>query len=376
MDGEIYRYPVCTISQSAGYYKVESVRVKEEMKSVLVLFNQVEEDEYEKLRSVDPASLDFTPNYDIHVATALEEYEAIVKALRSEGFRARKLNLHDDLKRLHRIVTRNRPDVVFNIVEILFDDAGLESAVAGLFDLYRIPYTGASAFSLSLCRRKDLTKQILLQNGIATPNFRLLDQSSLEKGHGLRYPVIVKPARNDGSYGVESFSVVYDYNQLVQRLEAAFDSFLPPVLVEEFLEGKELHVSVLGNRPPEVLPISEFDFSELPDSHPPLITYDVKWNPLAQAYHQVHSLCPAQISKREEKAIREVALRTFTVTSCRDYARIDMRLDENGVPHVLEVNPNPDLTESVSFMESAEEAGLSFSQTLRRIVEYALGRAS
>jgi len=350
--------------------------VKAQKKSVLVLYNQIGEDEYEKLRSIDPSSLSFTPTYNIHVATALEEYESIVKALRFEGFQARGLNLRDDLKTLHRIVTRNRPDVVFNLVEIFFDDAALESAVPALLDLYRVPYTGATAFNLGLCRRKDLTKQILMQNGIATPNFRILDTFSIEQGHGLRYPVIVKPARHDGSYGVQISSVANDYTELVQRLKAAYDSFSHPLLVEEFLEGKELHVSVLGNNPGEVLPVLEFDFSELPENHPPLITYDVKWNPLAQAYHQVHSLCPAELGKRAEKTVRETALRTYTVASCRDYARIDMRLDKEGVPHVLEVNPNPDLTESVSFMESAEKAGLPFSRTLRRIVEYALNRAS
>lgn len=350
--------------------------MKAQKKSVLVLYNQIGEDEYEKLRSIDPSSLSFTPTYNIHVATALEEYESIVKALRFEGFQARGLNLRDDLKTLHRIVTRNRPDVVFNLVEIFFDDAALESAVPALLDLYRVPYTGATAFNLGLCRRKDLTKQILMQNGIATPNFRILDTFSIEQGHGLRYPVIVKPARHDGSYGVQISSVANDYTELVQRLKAAYDSFSHPLLVEEFLEGKELHVSVLGNNPGEVLPVLEFDFSELPENHPPLITYDVKWNPLAQAYHQVHSLCPAELGKRAEKTVRETALRTYTVASCRDYARIDMRLDKEGVPHVLEVNPNPDLTESVSFMESAEKAGLPFSRTLRRIVEYALNRAS
>ncbi len=349
--------------------------MKSNKKSVLILYNQMGEDEYEKLRTMDPSFLNFKPSYNIQVATMSEEYDAIVKALRKEGFRARARNLQDDLKKLHRHITRHRPDVVFNLVETFFYDPALESSVAALFDLYRLPYTGANAFCLSLCRHKELTKQVLMQNGIATPRFRILEKPSLEEDHGLRYPLIVKPARQDGSSGVETISVVSDYAELSRRLQFVFEGFYPPILVEEFLEGKELHVAVLGNDPPQILPVAEFDFSELPETHPPLITYDVKWNPLAPSYHKVHSFCPADLTKKEENLVEDLALRAYLVTSCRDYARIDMRMDNEGMPHVLEVNPNPDLTEGVSFMESAEEADISFSQALHRIVECALDRA-
>ena len=105
-----------------------------------------------------------------------------------------------------------------------------------------------------------------------------------------------------------------------------------------------------------------------------MITYDIKWNPLVLPYHRVHSLCPARIDKKTEKRVMEHALRAYTATYCRDYARIDLRLGNDGVPYILEVNPNPDLTEGVSFMESAEKAGISFSETLRRLVTFALER--
>jgi D-alanine-D-alanine ligase len=187
--------------------------------------------------------------------------------------------------------------------------------------------------------------------------------------------LIVKPSREDASAGVEQESVVWDFAQLVDRVNLMFEKFSPPLLIEEFIEGKELHISILGNNPPEVLPMIEFDFSELPADHPTIITYEMKWNPLSLAYHQVHSVCPAQLSKRVQKRVERLALRAYLATSCRDYARVDMRLSKTNKPYVLEVNPNPDLTESVSYMESAEAAKLSFSKTLRRIVELALDRA-
>ncbi len=346
-----------------------------EKRSVLVLFNYVEEkDEYVALRSINPDMLDFVPEYPIHVATVQEEYDAIVNALCNEGYDASCINLKDNFSVLHNLITRNPPDVVFNLVEFFHNDLNNEGSVAGFFDLFRVPYTGSPPFCLSLCRRKGLTKQVLLQSGIPTPRFRNLKSPHIEADHGLNYPLIVKPSRQDGSAGVDISSVVFDYKQLMQRCKRVFTEFKAPILVEEFIEGKELHISVMGNNPPQVLPVIEFNFSELPTDHPHLITYDIKWNPLSPAYHKVHSFCPAVIDAKTEKAVKDQALRAFMATCCRDYARIDLRLGNDGIPYVLEVNPNPDLTEGVSFMESAEKAGLCFSKTLHQIVTYALER--
>jgi D-alanine-D-alanine ligase len=123
-----------------------------------------------------------------------------------------------------------------------------------------------------------------------------------------------------------------------------------------------------------VLPIVEYDFSELPSDHPSIISYKAKWDPLHEEYHRIHTICPAKLPKKIEKKVKQKALEAYTLTNCRDYARIDLRLAVDNTIYVLEVNPNPDLTEGVSFMECAEKAGLSFSQTLRHIVEFALAR--
>jgi D-alanine-D-alanine ligase len=202
-----------------------------------------------------------------------------------------------------------------------------------------------------------------------------LFKPELRKRHGLHYPLIVKPAREDASMGVEKASVVYDQEQLHERIKHIFQAFAPPILVEEFILGRELHVSVIGNDPPEVLPILEYDFSELPDEFPPMITYAAKWDPLKEEFHKVHTVCPAPLSKKIEAKVRDKALQAYKLTNCRDYARVDMRLSKDNRVYVLEVNPNPDLTEGVSFMESAEKAGYTFSKTLKRIVDMALSRS-
>lgn len=342
--------------------------------SVLVLYNYIGHDEYENLSKIDPGSLDFTPEYPIHVATVKEEYDAIVKALCSEGFAARAVNLEDRLTRLEHLIWRERPDIVFNLVESFHGEQALEAAVAGYLELHRIPFTGASSFALGVCMRKALTKELLLQHRIPTPRFRLLSTPTIPHRHGLRYPLIVKPSRQDGSLGVSKDSVAQDRGQLKACVARVLEDFRPPVLVEEFVQGTELHVSVWGNRPQEVLPIIEFDFSKLPSDHPPVVTYDVKWNPLSRCYHKVHTRCPALLDRALEEKVRSLALRSYVETGCRDYARVDMRLSAEGKPYVLEVNPNPDLTAGVSFMEATEKAGISFSQTIRRIAEMAWER--
>src|SRR5690606_34481234 len=213
--------------------------------SIVVLFNSVSDEGYEDLKKVDPATLSFIPEYDIAVATVAEEYEAIVKALRNEGFRVRPVNLREDIGRLEKVVKRYPPDAVLNLVESFHDDADLEPAIAGFLELYRVPYTGAAPLSLALCRRKGLLKQLLLSYDVPTPRYHQIWKPRLPQRHGLHYPLIVKPAREDGSAGIEAASVVHDRAQLQNRLDHVYAEFGAPILVEEFIEGRELHIAIL-----------------------------------------------------------------------------------------------------------------------------------
>lgn len=342
--------------------------------SVAIVYNQVGEDEFEKLREIDPSTLKFKPEYNIHVPTVREEYEAVAKALEEEGYDPQIVNVQEKLSLLTELLEKKPPDVIFNLVEFFHDDPKLEFLIAGIFDLYRIPFTGSPPFALALCQRKGLTKQVLHAYGVLTPRFKLLSDFKLPRRHGLHYPLIIKPAREDASSGVDKDAVVYDLESLEHRVEKIGKEFGFPLLIEEFIEGKELHVSVLGNDPPQVLPMIEFDFSELPSDFPPIISYAAKWDPLKEEYHRIHTHCPAQLPKRVEKRVAERVLQAYKVTNCRDYARLDVRLSKDNRIYILEVNPNPDLTEGVSFMESAEKAGYSFSQTLKTIVDFARAR--
>jgi D-alanine-D-alanine ligase len=348
--------------------------------SVLVLYNFCGEDEYETLRERVLSGEVVSPtgdNKDLEsISTLREEIDAIVNALRAEGFDCRAVNVEDDFDRLLASLTSPRPDVVFNLVEYFNDDPLQEECVAGLYDLLRIPYTGSPPMTLAICQKKGLAKQILQAFKVATPRYKLAKERPVPKLTGLRYPLIVKPAWEDASAGVDDLAVVEDRAQLEARVGMILDEYKQPALIEEFIEGRELGVSVIGNKNPRVLPVEELDFSELPPNHRRIISYESKWDPLHEAFHMGKLVCPAKLSRVVMAKVKRTALRAYQALGCRDYARIDMRLDRENRLFVLEVNPNPDLTQGVGLIASAKAADIPFPAALRMIVEEALKRGA
>ena len=342
--------------------------------TVAVLYNQTGADEYAQMREHSKPELDFSPEFRMDVATVDEEIASLVKGLQACGFDAYAVNVEDRFDLLYGVLSGRAPDVVFNLIEFFNDEPKQEFLVAGLYELMKIPFTGAPPYTLALCQRKASTKRILQAYGIRTPRFKLMEEGKLPRRHGLHYPLIVKPVREDASIGIDNAAVVADIAALQQRVEYVWTEFKQPALVEEFIEGRELNVSILGNAPPDILPIAEMDFSELPSHLHPIVSFEAKWDPHHEAFHKMYPKCPAELPKRVEKRVKEIALEAYSIMGCRDYARVDMRLNKQRQVFVLEVNPNPDLTEGVAFMESAEQAGLSFSEVLGRIVTFALAR--
>lgn len=352
--------------------------------SVAVLHNLVGEDEFVTLRQALQEGTARLPRemeeeYDPEaigeeIATVLEEINAVADALKRQGYRTKVINIEDSFEKLLAALTEPRPDVVFNLVEWFNDTPWQEDRVAALYDLLKIPYTGSSPSTLATCQRKVLTKQILQVNGIPTPAFMVVEKEPIPRLTGLKYPVIVKPSREDASEGVSEESVVEGREGLVRRVRMILRDFEQPALVEEFISGRELGVSVIGGRSPRALPIEEMDFRDLPKKYRGIISYESKWDPLHEVYHMAELVCPARLPKSVVRRAQEIALDACKLLGCRDYARVDMRLDRWQRLFVLEVNPNPDLAESVGFMASAQAAGISFGKALGRIVEAALRR--
>jgi D-alanine-D-alanine ligase len=340
-----------------------------------VFYNEMSKSQDSRDPDFQAMPLNFKPCFDLEEIETEEELSHIVNALQGEGFDTFRENLRGRFENLIDALRGRRPDVVFNLVESLPDSPLLEMMAAGICEMFGIPYTGSTPLTLGICQRKGLTKQVLLANGILTPRFKLITDQKCLFRHSLRYPLIVKPGREDGSTGIENDSVVFNLNELKQRVKYVLQEFHPPVIVEEFIEGRELNISIWGSEELVVLPISEIDFSEVPESFNNIVTYHAKWEPRSEVYHKTIPVCPAHLTKKVEKQVKEVALKAYKIMGCRDYARIDIRLDRKNNPFVLEVNPNPYLSEGIGFLRSAEAHGLSFSQTLRMIVEFALRRS-
>jgi D-alanine-D-alanine ligase len=341
---------------------------------IAIIYNEANAELYHKKANNTKNSFDFVPYFEVDHTTPMEEYEYIAEKLSSEGLEVFILNLRDNLDLLIKTLKTKKPDVIFNFVEIFKDDPKLEMNIVGLFELLGFAYTGAPPLALANCQSKVLTKRILSNIGLQTPKFIIIKEPERNYRHGLKFPLIVKPVFEDASVGIENESIVFDSKQLTARVEFVMRNFKQPALIEEFIEGRELNISILGDTNPLPLPISEIDFTQMPNYLHNIVSYQAKWDPYHEAYHKTIPVCPAVLPKRIEKKAKEIALKAFKAMGVRDYARVDMRLAKDNQLYVLEVNPNPDLTEGAGFMRSAEAAGLSYSKALKEIVMLAYER--
>lgn len=341
---------------------------------VAIVFNEAAPEIYSKIKE-DLKKVNFETTFDLDAPDPISEFNFMVNALKQEGYEAYTLNIKDDFQTFIKDYEKNKPDVVFNLVELYKDQPKLEMNFTGLLELMGIAYTGAPPMALGTCQNKTLTKRIISTIGIRTPRFNFIKSMNQSFRVGLNYPLIVKPAYEDASVGIDNNSIVTNVKELKKRVEYVFNSFQQPSLVEEFIEGRELNVAVFGDKDLEVLPISEIDFSEMPKNLYPIVSFQAKWDPFHEAYHKTIPICPAQLPKEIEDEAKEIAMKCFKAVGVRDYARVDMRLSsKDNQLYVLEVNPNPDLQEGAGFMRSAHYAGYSYSKMLSMIVELAYKR--
>lgn len=286
----------------------------------------------------------------------------------------------DDAAQLCDFLSTHRPELVFNLCEAFAGNAALEMNVAALFELHGIAYTGSPALTLGLSLNKPLTKAILIANGIRTPAHTVVyqDQDPFAARH-LTFPLIAKPVAEDASIGIDDGAVVNDMAALAERVKFLWREFRQPALVEEFIAGREFCVSVLAVSPTDfiALPIVEISFDGLPAGRPQIFGYDAKWNPAAPFNLAIATRCPARIDKKTADEIRHVALDVARTVGLRDYGRVDFRLREGDrALFVLEVNPNPDLSDECAFMRSAQASGRTTAGTICEIVERAIERCA
>ncbi|MCS7167643.1 MAG: hypothetical protein RMI91_01300 [Gemmatales bacterium] len=266
------------------------------------------------------------------------------------------------------------PDVIFNLFEGFHPADDSEWQVPTYFESLSIPYTGNRPDTLRLCRDKAATRELLhshglpIAEGIVIDDVRQLDRAMSKLRN--YSPWFVKPANTDASIGIDQSNVVTDSRELRQRCETLLGDY-GRVLIEEFLPGREFNISIINLDTPQVLPISEIVFTPTTSYFWPIVSYEAKWETGSLADRCTRPICPANIDIDLRRELERLALRAFEITSCRHYARIDVRLDANGRPRILEVNPNPGYHPEAGFSRALQAAGWTHAEFSRALVRYA-----
>ncbi len=267
-------------------------------------------------------------------------------------------------------IKKRRPDVVFNLCETLDGNSRLEPVIPFLLQWMKIPFTGNPPNVLAFLVDKILTKNILKGMKIPTPDFHgLFEPEDLKEWK--HWPAILKPAAEDASLGIDEGSVVDNPESALARFKLLREKFGVPVLIEEFISGRELNVAVLETPDGLKIGINEIDFSNLPPAIPKILTYQAKWDEESTEFILTPVKAPANLEKNLDRKIRQITGRVFKSLGLRGYARVDYRISEDGKPFVLEINPNPDLSEGAGFFKALTEMGLSYPEALDNLIKIA-----
>jgi D-alanine-D-alanine ligase len=300
-----------------------------------------------------------------------DEVELISKTTSRLGYTAECLPLFD-FKEAIKAIDAFNPDVIFNLCEGFQGKAGHEMHIAGLWELMGIPYTGNSALTLGLAQNKVLTKKLLESKKILTPAYQLF--KTTHQNVYLPFPLFVKPSQEDASLGITQKSIVYNLVSLKKQVNALLKKYNQFVLVERFIPGREFNISILDCPDPKVLAISEIDFSKLDKEYESVVSYESKWIENHPLFRQTPAVCPAQIEPVLKNHLEDIALQVYKILGCRDYARIDVRMDPQGHVYVLECNPNPDISEEAGFSRAVRAAGLSYSDFVETVLNQTMQR--
>jgi len=285
------------------------------------------------------------------------------------------LPLANNLMGFQRRLSRLRPDVVFNQYDDVVHGALYEMRVAALVRMMGFPLTGSHALALGLCRYKHMAVSLLQGAGIPVPpEGRLLERIGDVSRHRWRFPVIVHPAQEHAGIGLARDSVVHSVKALRAKVRQILHEYGQPAMAQRFLPGREFNISVIGGRKPRVLPFAEVNYSLLPPDIPPIMSYAAKWMEHSVEYKRTSVTCPAHVTPELDQRLRQLVTHAFRAIGGWGYGRVDIRLDENDEPYVLEVNCNPCLEEDVALARSAKAAGLSYPETIQAILDAAFER--
>ena len=299
----------------------------------------------------------------------------VYEALGACGHQVRLLGIHKDINILLEEIKENRPDVVFNLTEVFRQKSRFDKNIAWLLEMLGVPYTGASPTSLLICNNKALTKKILTFHRIHVPNFyTFYRHHRIKLIKRVKLPVIVKPLCEEASRGISQASVVDDENLLVERVKFIHESMNADAIAEEYIEGRELYVSILGNKHIKVFPFREMKFGQLPDTESRIATYKAKWDYDYRQKWGIKNVFPGRLPAGFDEKIADLCRRAYRVLNMQCYARLDVRLTPSGSIYIIEANANPCLAQYDELAQSAEKAGVSYSKLIQKIINLGLIR--
>jgi D-alanine-D-alanine ligase len=302
----------------------------------------------------------------------------VVGVLGRAGFKVDTLGVGEDVLAAAAEIVASKPDVVFNLCESIGGDNRFEPLLPLLFERAGLAYTGSPPLTLGLALHKHKAKEVLRGSGLPTPEAVHLSTPDISPVT-LPFPLIVKPSREDASVGITNDSVVHDLKALERQVTYVIARYRQPALVERYIEGREIYVSMLGRKDgePQLLPLYEIDFSELPDDRPKIVSFEGKWVESSVEFRGTKPVPCLGLTPELESRIAHVAQTAFAAMELRDYGRLDLRVTADGTPYVIDVNPNCDLSEaSGGFARAGRAAGLGYDDVILRIVDLALQRRS
>ncbi len=321
----------------------------------------------------------------LHTQDALEDpldpvLAQIEDALARLGHEPSRIVVDDKVQPVVTALAQSPPDLVFNLCESFGGRSALESNVAALLNLLDLRYTGSSPAGLIVAGDKTLTKKVLSFHGITTPKFATVFRGTVDWAGDVEFPLIVKPPQEDASLGITGKSVVRDVKELLETMSSLQTEYKSAVLAEQFIEGREFYVGVLGNSSPEALPVIELDFSGFPADKPRIASWAAKWgddgDESGAEFAGTKSVFPTDVSEELTEAMQKVAVDSFNALRLRDYARIDLRVTDAGQIYVIEANPNCYLEAGSEFARAAAESGLQYDQLIEKIIELSTARYS
>jgi D-alanine-D-alanine ligase len=305
---------------------------------------------------------------------AKTDREEIYEALQKLGHEPSYFELDGKPQSLHALAKCDA-DLIFNLTESFDGDDTKEMNVVAYLDLLGLRFTGAGPHSIFMSQDKAIAKKIFAFHGIKTPFFATSYRGRIEHAHDISFPLIVKPAWEDGSIGIDAGSVVKNVKEMMERVEYIQDEFDSPALIEEYIEGREIYAGILGSyERAQVLPLVELDLSKLPEGTPRIASYDVKFEKNTEAYKLTKSNIAEDLDEETVKKLSDTALAAYRALKLRDYGRIDMRLAPNGDVYVIEANPNPWLASRQEFAMAGKASGLTYAELIGSIVDLAMSR--